>query len=57
MTFDLLHAWQARGGKVEYAYFPGQPHAFGHRPSTATDDLIRMVGAFIQRRLAEPATH
>ncbi|MEP7211081.1 MAG: alpha/beta hydrolase [Alphaproteobacteria bacterium] len=56
MTFDLLHAWQARGGEVEYAYFPGQPHAFGHRPSEATTDLIRMVGAFIQRRLAEPET-
>ncbi len=53
MTFDLLHAWQARGGKVEYAYFPGMPHAFGHRPSPATSDLIRMVGAFIDRRLAE----
>jgi acetyl esterase/lipase len=57
MTFDLLHAWQARGGKVEYAYFPGMPHAFGHRPSEATADMIRMIGAFIQRRLAEPETH
>jgi acetyl esterase len=53
MTFDLLHAWQARGGKVEYAFFPGQPHAFGHRPSAATDDLVRMIAAFIQRRLTE----
>jgi acetyl esterase/lipase len=53
MTFDLIHAWQARGGKVEYAFFPGQPHAFGHRPSEATTDLVRMIGAFIQRRLAE----
>lgn len=52
MTFDLLHAWQARGGKVEYAFFPGMPHAFGHRPSAATTDLVRMVSAFIQRRLA-----
>jgi acetyl esterase/lipase len=53
MTFDLLHAWQARAGKVDYAYFPGMPHAFGHRPSEATTDLIRMVRAFIERRLAE----
>jgi acetyl esterase/lipase len=52
MTFDLLHAWQARGGKVDYAFFPGMPHAFGHRPSEATTDLVRMVAAFIQRRLA-----
>jgi acetyl esterase/lipase len=53
MTFDLLHAWQARGGKVDYAFYPGQPHAFGHRASPATSDLIRSVAAFIQRRLAE----
>lgn len=52
MTFDLLHAWQARSGKVEYAFFPGMPHAFGHRPSEATTDMVRMVVAFIQRRLA-----
>jgi hypothetical protein len=25
--------------------------------SDAATDLIRMIGAFIQRRLAEPATH
>ena len=57
MTFDLLHAWQARGGKVEYAFFPGQPHAFGHRPSAATDDLVLMIAAFIQRRLTEATDH
>lgn len=50
MTFDLLHAWQARQGKVEYTYYPGMPHAFGHRPSEATTDLIKTVAAFIQRR-------
>lgn len=50
MTFDLLHAWQARGGKVEYTFYPGQPHAFGHRPSEATTDLIKTIAAFIARR-------
>jgi acetyl esterase len=50
MTFDLLHAWQARGGKLDYAYYPGQPHAFGHRPSEATTDLIKTVAAFIARQ-------
>jgi acetyl esterase len=50
MTFDLMHAWQARGGKLDYAFYPGQPHAFGHRPSEATTDLIKTVAAFIQRQ-------
>lgn len=50
MTFDLLHAWQARGGKLDYAFYPGQPHAFGHRASEATTDLIATIAAFIQRQ-------
>jgi acetyl esterase len=52
MTFDLLHAWQARGGKLDYVFYPGQPHAFGHRPSEATTDLIRTIAAFIGRQNA-----
>lgn len=52
MTFDLLHAWQARGGKLDYAFYPGQPHAFGHRASAATTDLIATVAAFIARQNA-----
>lgn len=50
MTFDLLQAWQARGGKLDYAFYPGQPHAFGHRPSEATTDLIRTIAAFVTRQ-------
>jgi acetyl esterase len=50
MTFDLLHAWQARGGKLDYVFYPGQPHAFGHRPSEATTDLIAAIAAFIRRQ-------
>ena len=50
MTFDLLHAWQARGGKLDYLFYPGQPHAFGHRPSAATTDLIAAVAGFIRRQ-------
>ena len=49
MTFDLLRAWQSRAGHVEYAYFPGMPHAFGARPSPVTDDMIRLVRDFIDR--------
>ena len=50
MTFDLLRAWQSRGGKVEYAFFPEMPHAFGHRPSPATHDMLRQVVDFARRR-------
>lgn len=50
MTFDLLHAWQARGGKLDYVFYPGQPHAFGHRASEATTDLIKTIAAFIRRQ-------
>jgi acetyl esterase/lipase len=54
MTFDLIRAYQARGGKIEYAFYPGARHAFGHRPSAASADLIRALGDFIRRR-NEPA--
>jgi acetyl esterase/lipase len=50
MTFDLIRAWQARGGKLDYVFYPGQPHAFGHRPSEATTDLIKTIAAFIRRQ-------
>lgn len=49
MTFDLLKAYQARGGKFEYAFYPGLPHGFGHRPSAATDDLVLTMRDFIRR--------
>lgn len=49
MTFDLLKAWQARNGAVEYAFFPGQPHAFGHSPSEATARMIEIVSDFVSR--------
>jgi acetyl esterase/lipase len=51
MTFDLLKAYQARGGKFEYAFYPDMPHGFGHRPSAATDDLVLTMRDFIRRRI------
>jgi acetyl esterase/lipase len=42
MTFDLLNAYQDAGGRVTYQFYPGQPHAFGHRPSA---DTARLIGA------------
>jgi len=50
MTLDLMRAWQARGGRLDYAFFPDQPHAFGHTASPASAELIRLTEAFIRRQ-------
>ena len=49
MTFDLLRAWQSRGGHIEYAYFPDQPHGFGGRPSPETDNMVALARGFVTR--------
>jgi acetyl esterase/lipase len=49
MTFDVLRAWQARGGHIEYAHFPDQPHGFGSRPSDAASRMLELVSDFAQR--------
>lgn len=51
MTFDLMKAWQARDAKVDYAFYPDMPHAFGHRPSLATADMLKTISGFIDRQL------
>ncbi len=56
MTFDLLQAYQARGGKLEYAYYPGVPHGFGREPSASTDDLVLTMRDFIRRRIGDTET-
>jgi len=53
MTFDLLRAWQSRGGHIEYAYFPEMPHGFGQRESPETNDLVRLIRDFIARHSGE----
>lgn len=53
MTFDLMQAWQARGAKLDYAFYPGAAHAFGHRPSDDTDDLLAAIRSFIDRQFAD----
>lgn len=50
IAFDLLKAYQSRGGHIEYAFYPGQPHGFGHQQSAATDDLLSVLRDFIRRR-------
>lgn len=51
MTFDVMTAFQNAGSKIDYAFFPGMPHAFGHRPSEYTDDLIVTMRDFIARQI------
>jgi acetyl esterase/lipase len=49
MTFDLVRAYQSRGGRVDYAYFPEQAHGFGHRPSSATSEMVTLIDDFVRR--------
>ena len=51
MTQSLISAYQTAGGAVDYAFFPGQPHAFAHRPSDATNACIELMVDFIRRQL------
>jgi len=51
MTFDVIKAWQAREGYIEYAHFPNQPHAFGHRPSQATTSMLMVITDFALRQV------
>lgn len=51
MTFDLIAAYQEQNGALDYAFYPNVPHAFGHRASPSTDDLIDTMRSFIQRQL------
>jgi acetyl esterase len=51
MTFDLLAAYQEAGGRLTYQFYPKQPHAFGHRPSADTDQLVASIRDFIASTL------
>jgi dipeptidyl aminopeptidase/acylaminoacyl peptidase len=50
MTQYLMRAYQKRGGHLEYAFFPGEPHAFTYQPSDATEDCLAIVADFIHRQ-------
>jgi acetyl esterase/lipase len=56
MTFDLLEAYQARDGKLDYAFYPLASHMFGLRPSAEADDLIALVADYARRRFDGMAT-
>ncbi len=50
MTQYLMRAYQQRGGHLEYAYFPGEPHAFTYEASDATEQCLALITDFIHRR-------
>ena len=50
MTQSLMRAYQQRGGHLEYAFFPGQPHAFTYEQSEATEHCLAFTAAFIHRQ-------
>ena len=49
ITMDLIKAWQSRDGYLEYAFFPGEPHAFGLQDSSATQRLAALIVDFAKR--------
>ncbi len=53
MTFSLLAELQNSGVTTDYLFYPGMPHAFAHRPSKSTDDCIRGMRDYINRRLSQ----
>jgi acetyl esterase/lipase len=56
INHDMARAYESRDGSLEYAFFPGQAHGFGARPSPQTDDMIAMIASFIARKSVEPAS-
>ena len=50
MTQSLMRAVQKRDGHLEYAFFPGEPHAFTYEPSDATEACLSLVTDFIHRQ-------
>ena len=49
MTTELVRAYQSAGGYLEYAFFPGESHCFGHNPSPATDRFNALIVDFARR--------
>ena len=50
VTNELMHQHQSAGGRLEYAFFPGEPHVYVHHPSPYTDRCNALVVDSIRRR-------
>ena len=53
MTLDLLRAYQAANGEIDYRFMPGLPHAFAYEQSPATSRCERMVWQFIESMISQ----
>jgi acetyl esterase/lipase len=51
ITFALLEALQNAGAEVEYAFFPGQPHAFLYEDTPSTAQCLAQVIAYVHRQI------
>lgn len=51
MTQSLVRAFQKRGAHLEYAFFPGEPHAFTYEPSDATERCLALIVDFVHRQI------
>ena len=49
MTLQLVRAYQRAGGVLNYLFYPGLPHGFGHQPSPDTDRMFEDLWPFVER--------
>ena len=49
MTLQLVRAYQRAGGVLNYLFYPGLPHGFGHQPSPDTDRMFEDFWPFVER--------
>ncbi len=49
MTLQLVRAYQRAGGVLNYLFYPGLPHGFGHHPSPDTDRMFDDLWPFVER--------
>ena len=48
---DLVEAWRGAGGSIDVTTYPGEHHAFGHRPGPSTARFVADLTAFLRRHL------
>lgn len=49
MTLQLVRAFQRAGGVLNYLFYPGLPHGFGHQPSPDTDRMFDDLWPLVER--------
>ena len=49
MTLQLVRAYQRAGGVLNYLFYPGLPHGFGHQASPDTDRMFEDLWPFVER--------